>query len=100
VKIAALSADSSTAMAARYEELRAAAFGDGLPPEARSGLTLFLRRGLWGWARALTAAAARVSQEQPSSPSAALPFGHDARSSVIRLLAAIAMGSNDERRSP
>jgi len=48
VKIAALSTESSTAIAARYEALRAAAFGDGLPPEARSGLTLFLRRGMWG----------------------------------------------------
>jgi hypothetical protein len=99
VKIAAISADAFAAAATRYEALRAAAFGDGLPPEARSGLTLFLRRGLWGWTRALTAAA-RVSQEQLSPPSAALPFAHDGRSSVVRLLAAIAMGSNDNRRSP
>ena len=99
MKIAAPSADSSTAMAARYEALRAAAFGDGLPPEARSGLTLFLRRGMWGWVRALTAAP-RVSQEQTSLSSAALPFTHDGRNSVVRLLAAIAMGSNDDRRSP
>ena len=99
MKIAALSTESSTAIAARYEALRAAAFGDGLPPEARSGLTLFLRRGMWGWARALTAAP-RASQEQTSPSSAALPFMHDGRSSVVRLLAAIAMGSNDDRRSP
>jgi len=86
-------------MAARYEALRAAAFGDGLPPEARSGLTLFLRRGMWGWARALTAAP-RASQEQIAPSSSALPFTHDGRSSVVRLLAAIAMGSNNHRRSP
>lgn len=99
MKIAAPLADSSTAIAARYEALRAAAFGDGLPPEARSGLTLFLRRGMWGWARALTAAP-RAFQEQTFPSSAPLSFTHDGRSSVVRLLAAIAMGSNDDRRSP
>jgi hypothetical protein len=99
VKIAAISADAFATAAARYEALRAAAFGDGLPPEARSGLTLFLRRGMWGWARALTAAA-RVFQEQTLPSSAALPFARDARSSIVRLLASIAVGSNDDRRSP
>jgi hypothetical protein len=99
VKIAVLSAESSTAMAARYEALRAAGFGGGLPPEARSGLTLFLRRGMWGWVRALTAAPL-ASREQTLPSSAALPFTHDGRSSVVRLLAAIAMGSNDDRRLP
>jgi hypothetical protein len=99
VKIAAISADSSTAMAARYEALRAAAFGDGLPPEARSGLTLFLRRGMWGWARALTVTPP-ASQERVSPSSAALSSTQDGRSSVVHLLAAIAMGSNDDRRSP
>jgi hypothetical protein len=99
VKIAALSADTFAAMAARYETLRAAAFGDGLPPEARSGLTLFLRRGMWGWARALTVTS-RVFQEQTFPSSAPLSLTDDGRSSVVRLLAAIAMGSNDDRRSP
>ena len=97
MKIAALSADSSTAMAARYEALRAAAFGNALPPEARSGLVLFLRRGMWRWARALIAAQS-ASQERVSPPSAACSSTHDA--TVVHLLAAIAMGSNDDRRSP
>ena len=39
----------------QYETLRRAALGDVLPPEARPGLMLFLRRGMWGWARALAA---------------------------------------------
>jgi len=99
VKVAAPSTDSSTAIAARYEALRAAAFGDGLPPEARSGLTLFLRRGMSGWARALTLAP-RPSQEQVSPSSAGLSFTRDGRSCVVRLLASIAIGSNDDRRSP
>jgi len=99
VKIAALSAESSTAMAARYEALRAAGFGGGLPPEARSGLTLFLRRGMWGWVRALTAAPL-ASREQTLPSSAALPFTRDGRNSVVCLLAAIVMGSNVDRRLP
>lgn len=37
----------------QYETLRSAALGEALPPGARSGLMLFLCRGMWGWARAL-----------------------------------------------
>ena len=99
MKVAAPSTDSCTAIAARYEALRAAAFGDGLPTEARSGLTLFLRRGMWGWARAMTLAPI-PSQEQALLSPAGLPLTHDGRSCVVRLLASIAMGSNDHRRSP
>lgn len=35
-------------VAARYEMLRLAALGEALPLEARSGLLLFLRQGMWG----------------------------------------------------
>lgn len=35
--------------------MRAAALGQALSPEARYGLILFLRRGMWAWAQALTA---------------------------------------------
>ena len=38
-------------IAERYETLRTAALGARLPLEARSGLALFLRRGMWGWAQ-------------------------------------------------
>ena len=31
---------------AQYEALRGAVLGDALPPEARTGLLLFLRRGM------------------------------------------------------
>jgi len=74
--------------------LRGAALGEALPLKARSGLMLFLRRGMWGWARALTAAA---SSPQESS-SAAWPTrgGHSA---VVHVLATIAM-SIHERRAP
>ena len=37
----------------RYEMLRAAALGTALPPEARSGLTILLHRGMWAWIRAI-----------------------------------------------
>ena len=47
----------------QYETLRTAALGAALPPEARAGLLLFLRRGMWGWARAV---AAMSTFEQPS----------------------------------
>ena len=36
----------------QYETMRTAARGEALPPEARCGLSLFLRRGMWAWARA------------------------------------------------
>lgn len=50
---------------AQYETLRKAALGDVLPPDARAGMMLFLRRGMWGWACAL--AAARATR-QPAGP--------------------------------
>jgi hypothetical protein len=50
----------------QYETLRRAALGDALPPEARAGLMLFLRRGMWGWARAM---GTRSAVPQPSARS-------------------------------
>ncbi len=44
-------------IASQYEVLRKAALGAALPLMARSGLMLFLRRGMWGWAQTLTATA-------------------------------------------
>ncbi len=37
----------------QYETLRTAALGGALPPDARAGMMLFLRRGMWGWSCAL-----------------------------------------------
>ncbi len=78
----------SSVLAAEYEVLRAAALGEALPLMARSGFTLFLRRGMWGWAKALAAAAA--SPKEPLDlPSAAstMQVGHSA---VVHVLASIA----------
>jgi hypothetical protein len=66
---------------ARYEVLRLAALGEPLPPEARSGLMLFLHRGMWAWARTpLTS----VSQE-PSQASSLASTALGAREEVIRV---------------
>jgi hypothetical protein len=46
----------------QYETLRRAGLGDALPPEARSGLMLFLRRGMWGWARSATSAPPQLAR--------------------------------------
>ena len=86
------SAQSSIGVA-QYEALRGAALGDVLPPEARNGLALFLRRGMWGWARALaTADAEDQSIRSSSKPTTA--YEHTA---VIHVFAAMAMNTNDRR---
>jgi hypothetical protein len=100
VNIAATSARSSilsSAIAAQYEVLRGAALGEALPLKARSGLMLFLRRGMWGWAQTL-AAAANPLQEQSHPPSTAWP-SHGGHAAVVHVLATIAMSIHD-RRSP
>jgi len=101
VNCAAKAACSSSTIAVQYEVLRAAALGEALPLMARSGLVLFLRRGMWGWARAITAAPIS-SQEPTNRPSAAWPTQGE-RSAIVYILAAIATSINDtginERRA-
>lgn len=78
----------------RYEALRMAALGEALPPEARSGLTLFLRRGMWGWSRALAAGS------PTHQPIYALSFSQLAccdPTPVIHILAAMAMNVPNRR---
>ena len=43
----------------QYETLREAALGGALPPDARAGMMLFLRRGMWGWSCALATSMTR-----------------------------------------
>lgn len=87
------SAQPST-VAAQYETLRMAALGEALPSEARSGLMLFLRRGMWGWARTLATASAREEPTHAPSPSSTASCG---RQAVIYVLAAMAMNTPDRR---
>jgi hypothetical protein len=79
---------------ARYETLRMGALGEPLPVEARSGLGLFLQRGMWGWARAL--AAARESTTSARSPVSSSAESFQPRS-VIHVFAAMALNVNGWR---
>jgi hypothetical protein len=87
------SAPPST-VAVQYETLRMAALGEALPPEARSGLMLFLRRGMWAWARTLAAPRAREEPTHAPSPSSTAPCE---RKAVIHVLAAMAMNTHNRR---
>lgn len=87
----------SPAIADQYEVLRGAALGDVLPLKARSGLMFFLRRGMWGWARALITTAS-VPREQIYPPTAAWP-AHGGHAALVHVLATIAASIHDRRSS-
>lgn len=76
--------------------LRTAALGAALPLKARSGLTLFLRRGMWGWAKALSATV-RPQQEPGRQPASTSSMLHPSNCAVVHVLAAIAIGAHDRR---
>lgn len=73
-----------------------AALGEALSPMARSGLTLFLRRGMWGWAQALATAS---PVQHPVHASSLTPPAPNERTAVVHVLATIAMSTHD-RRTP
>ncbi len=77
--------------------LRGAALGEVLPLKARSGLMLFLRRGMWGWAQALTATASSP-REQIYPPSDAWS-AHGEHSAIVHVLATIATSIYERRSS-
>jgi hypothetical protein len=82
----------------RYEILRAAALGTALPPEARSGLTILLHRGMWAWVRAIL----QTPGQCPSAavpPVVALPIADETsdQRTIIRLLAAMVMAVPERR---
>lgn len=83
----------------RYEILRAAGLGTALPPEARSGLTILLHRGMWAWVRAILLAPSQC----PSAavPAVGLPTADvtSERRTVIHLLAAMAMAAPERRKT-
>lgn len=81
-------------VAAQYETLRMAALGEALPPETRSGLMLFLRRGMWAWSRTLTAASA---PQKPILAPSSSPTEPCDRRAVIHIFAAMAIKTNDWR---
>jgi hypothetical protein len=91
--------DWSTGIVAQYETLRRVALGHALPSEARSGLMLFLRRGMWGWARAIAIPSASMSQH-PGCPPAlnCAPSGES--KTLIHIFAAMAMSANNRGATP
>jgi hypothetical protein len=80
-----------------YETLRRAALGDALPPEARAGLALFLRRGMWGWARAV---ATRSAWPQPAGSRPANWQTPAKDRTLIHLFAALAIKATHEGAIP
>ena len=76
---------------AQYEALRAAVLGEALPPEARTGLLLFLHRGMWGWARAVATMRAPQRPSGSRPPNWTIPDEHRA---VVHILAAMVINAN------
>lgn len=93
-----VSADGPSSIVDQYETLRRAALGQALPPESRCGLLLFLRRGMWGWARTLVLANASVSQPPSYSP-LSFTVADDSRV-VIHIFAAMAMNASIQGAAP
>ena len=71
-----------------------AGLGDALPPESRSGLALFLRRGMWGWVRTLAATGSRTTPLLAPPMNLAEPGG---RSAVAQVLATMVMNIDSRR---
>jgi hypothetical protein len=88
---------TASTLVAQYETLRMAMLGEALPPEARRGLMLFLRRGMWGWARRLAVGGSVRQEPQPAPRSDPVEPGE--RSSIVYVFAAMAMKVNT-RRTP
>jgi hypothetical protein len=78
----------------QYETLRTTALGGRLPLEARSGLALFLRRGMWAWAQV---AAAPITTLRPKRSSLPCSTAGEEQRAVIHLFAALAMRSTKPR---
>jgi len=91
----ALDSASAQTVAERYETLRTSAFGEGLPLEARSGLALFLLRGMWGWAQAV-ASPGMPSRSKCSCAEHSVASAHQDQA-VIQLFAAMAMSFAQRR---
>jgi hypothetical protein len=88
---------AASSLIAQYETLRMAMLGEAPPSEARSGLMLFLRRGMWGWARSLAVGGGVRQEPLPARRSDPIELGE--RSSIVYVFAAMAMKVNT-RRTP
>jgi hypothetical protein len=81
-------------LTSQYETLRRAALGEALLPQARSGLAVFLYRGMWGWARTLSASAFSEQSLPDAQPT---PSDYSPHIAVIQLLATLAMLPQEAR---
>ena len=81
-------------LAAQYETLRRGALGEPIPMEARWGLGLFLRRGLWAWAQAL---AATAGPELPGRAAGSILSAPCAPQAIIQIFAALALNTPNRR---
>jgi hypothetical protein len=78
----------------RYEALRGGALGQPVVPDARAGLTVLLRSGLWAWARALAMEWSPTRAASRDADSGPIEGPRD----LIRLLADMTLASL--RRNP
>jgi hypothetical protein len=76
--------------------MHSAALGQALPVEARRGLSVFLARGMWAWARMMVPGRAPPEANVTRSSSNAQPIE---RQGFIYVLAGMAVTVN-ERRTP
>jgi hypothetical protein len=89
------SSEVPSSVVTQYETLRRAALGGVLQPEARWGLMLFLRRGMWGWIRAIAIGSASVSQQPSCSPSSNWTAWDEYRA-IIHVFAAMVMKADNQ----
>lgn len=82
---------------AQYEALRGAVLGEALSPESRSGLLLFLRRGMCGWARAVATICAPQRPTGSRPPNWTIAEEHRA---VVQILAAMIINANHNGATP
>ncbi len=83
----------------QYEALRSAALGHPLALEARNGLILFLRRGMWGWARVMGMPGVSLPPQPRRGASLSLPTAGESKT-VIHIFAALAMNTDHRGAIP
>jgi hypothetical protein len=89
-----------SSIVAQYETLRGAALGQALPPEARSGLMLFLRRGMWGWARQVMTMHGGSLPQQPERGTSLRLTATDEYRTMVHVFAAMAMNAEHRGATP
>lgn len=87
--IAAAGTIPGRSLVSRYEALRGGALGQPVGPDARRGLTLLLRSGMWTWARAMTTESSPTRMASQGADSVPLERPGD----LVRLLADMTLAS-------